>query len=169
LGGFFIFGGNMKQFSNQSIVALALSLLFALQLFSGLGLAEGVAPPSTNLETWRVAWATDLVAFGGLVFSVVAFARANIKPLGDLKGLWVVVFSVAIGGGLGLAGALLLGTPVPPFSSLPVPFGGVLEGLAAGLGASIGYDGIKAVLGLFNSTAKPVGTTANDAARARLR
>jgi hypothetical protein len=99
----------------------------------------------------------------------VAFARANIKPLGDLKGLWVVVFSVAIGGILGLTGALLFGAPVAPFSSVPPPLGGILFGLLSGLGASVGYDGIKAILGLFGGTAKPVGTTDTDAARARLR
>jgi hypothetical protein len=145
---------------------LKLVSVFAI-LFAGVASAQGSAPALPSLEAARAAWG-DLINFSGLVVTVIAFARAHVPFVANLKGIAVVGASVVVGAVLGLIGSFVFGpTAVVPFASIANPFGSVLFGVAGGLAASGFVDLVKAVLGVIGGSAKAGGNVKTDAARGR--
>ncbi len=109
-------------------------VLFVVGLFAGIAFAQEAAGGGFDLAALFVDAASLAVA----VVAVVAFIREHL--LKGLAGIGVVLLSLGVGAGLGLAG-----------SALGYVDGGALAavglGLSAGLLASGGWDAVTGLLG----------------------
>lgn len=114
-----------------------LNILLALVLFgllTGFAFAQEAVAQGFDIGSWFV----DTAALAGVVVAVVAFLRAHV--LKGVEGFGVVLVSLGVGAGLGVAG-----------SFLGYVEGGIVAavgfGLSAGLLASGGWDAITGALG----------------------
>lgn len=114
-----------------------LNIVLVLVLFgfvAGLAFAADATAQGFDIGSWFV----DTAALAGVVVAVVAFLRAHV--LKSIEGFGVVLVSLGVGAGLGVAG-----------SFLGYVEGGVVTavgfGLSAGLLASGGWDAVTGALG----------------------
>lgn len=146
--------------------------VLSLALVMSVALAQEVEPSLTNIADWFGNPALAIAA----VAAFVAWLRKVMPSLdGPVAVPLAAIVAGAVGGALGqLAGWLT----VDPFMSISFPFGGLLYGVAAGVGAVFSVNLFellttklgKALIGLVNggdSTVDP--DPADTAASTRLR
>lgn len=108
----------MKRFLATTLIALA------VLAFGGLALAQATAP--FDLEGAIATWFLELSVLGGVVATIVAFARKRIIAL---DGLAVNALAVGVGAFITIAGKLL---GIHAMAWIPA----VLYGVGAGLWAT---------------------------------